>query len=327
MVRSNGFRVVHLLARRRLSSHLLPDSPIVYESFLKGCYRRFGSAICDKPRNFLSPNSRNVVNERNWLRVGLINVNLGATRSIHGTGFMARDYYDVLGVNRNATPSEIKKAYYGLAKKLHPDTNKYDPEAETKFQEVQKAYEVLKDEEKRQQYDQLGHESFEQAANGGAGGPGFNPFEGGFNPFEDIFRNSDNIFSSFFNRGLGGQDVKIAIELSFMEAVQGCTKTLTFQTDLPCEACGGTGVPPGTRPETCRRCRGSGMIITQTGPMTLQTTCPQCGGTGKTVSGLRLGAIKMARSKERRGGENKAIYNDYREGEENLMEAKNWDEG
>ncbi|KAG6424580.1 hypothetical protein SASPL_114998 [Salvia splendens] len=152
----------------------------------------------------------------------------------------------------NATTFEIKKAYYGLAKQLHPDTNKDDPEAEKKFQEVQKAYEVLKDEEKRQQYDQAGHEAFERA---GTGDGGFDPFGGGggFNPFQDIFRNSD-IFN-IFNWDMGGEDVKVAVELSFMEAVQGCTKTL-----------------------------GSSMVISQNGPFTLQAACPNCKGAGKIVS-------------------------------------------
>ncbi|XP_077235816.1 chaperone protein dnaJ GFA2, mitochondrial-like isoform X2 [Tasmannia lanceolata] len=203
----------------------------------------------------------------------------------------ARDYYDVLGVSKNANASEIKKAYYGLAKKLHPDTNKEDPDAEAKFQEVQRAYEVLKDEEKRSLYDQVGPEAFEQAASGGGPrGPG-GPFGGGGfgNPFEDIFGGGgggmNDFFKNIFNqRGYGGQDVKVTLELSFMEAVQGCTKTVTFQTALPCEACGGTGVPPGSRPETCKSCRGSGVISTQKGFFRFQTTCSQCGGTGKTVT-------------------------------------------
>ncbi|GFY90448.1 gametophytic factor 2 [Actinidia rufa] len=191
----------------------------------------------------------------------------------------ARDYYDTLGVNKSATASEIKKAYYGLAKQLHPDTNKNDPEAEKKFQEVQKAYEVLKDEEKRAQYDQVGHENFENAANGGGMNGQWGP---DFNPFNDMF-NNDNIFNTIFNRDMGGRDVKVPVELSFMEAVQGCTKTLTFQTDLSCEACGGAGVPPGTRPETCRTCRGSGVINKVTGPFRVQVTCSYCHGTGKIV--------------------------------------------
>ncbi|XP_042029977.1 chaperone protein dnaJ GFA2, mitochondrial-like [Salvia splendens] len=228
-----------------------------------------------------------VTDSRNVLKPGFWDI-LGAKRSIHATAQLSRDFYDVLGVNRNATASEIKKAYYGLAKQLHPDTNKDDQEAEKKFQDVQKAYEVLKGEEKRQQYDQVGHEAFERA---GTGEGGFDPFGGGggFNPFQDIFRNAD-IFN-IFNRDMGGEDIKcsltnfnIAVELSFMEAVQGCTKTLSVMTDLTCETCGGAGVPPGTKPETCKRCRGSGMVISQNGPFTLQATCPNCKGAGKIVS-------------------------------------------
>ncbi|CAL5398404.1 unnamed protein product [Camellia sinensis] len=272
MIRSNGVRLV----RHSLSRILLHDSPIaIYESILRGGYRTYGSAVTNQPRVLASFHSRNA-NSRRWMRLGVLNSNFGApaARAIHGTAYMAAgDYYDTLGVNKNATASEIKKAYYGLAKQLHPDTNKDDPEAEKKFQEVQKAYEVLKDEEKRAQYDQLGHETYESNANGGGmGGGQWGP---DFNPFTDIF-NTDNV-------GMGGKDVKVLVELSFMEAVQGCTKTLTFQSDLPCEACGGAGVPPGTRPETCQTCRGSGMINKVTGPFRVQVTCSYCHGTGKIV--------------------------------------------
>ncbi|XP_028126254.1 chaperone protein dnaJ GFA2, mitochondrial-like isoform X1 [Camellia sinensis] len=279
MIRSNGVRLV----RYSLSRILLHDSPIaIYESILRGGYRTYGSAVTNQPRVLASFHSRNA-NSRSWMRLGVLNSNFGApaARAIHGTAYMAAgDYYDTLGVNKNATASEIKKAYYGLAKQLHPDTNKDDPEAEKKFQEVQKAYEVLKDEEKRAQYDQLGHETYESNVNGGGmGGGQWGP---DFNPFTDIF-NTDNIFNTIFNRGMGGKDVKVLVELSFMEAVQGCTKTLTFQSDLPCEACGGAGVPPGTRPETCQTCRGSGMINKVTGPFRVQVTCYYCHGTGKIV--------------------------------------------
>ncbi|KAF2293629.1 hypothetical protein GH714_003519 [Hevea brasiliensis] len=167
-----------------------------------------------------------------------------------GSAYMSRDYYDVLGVNKNASSSEIKKAYYLLAKKLHPDTNKDDPEAEQKFQEVSKAYEV-------------GHDAYERNLNGDfhPGGPGFD------NPFDSFFRMDD-----------------VAIELSFMEAVQGCTKTITFQADIPCEACRGEGIPPGVRPQMCKSCKGTGMVFTQKGFVSLQHTCNKCGGTGQTVS-------------------------------------------
>ncbi|KAL1535921.1 Chaperone protein dnaJ gfa2, mitochondrial [Salvia divinorum] len=269
MIRCHGLRLV----RRSLTSLLR------HNSYSIGGCRGFGAAPCTQSRGFFYSNNGDA---RNVLKPGFWDI-LGAKRSIHGTAQLSRDFYDVLGVNRSATASDIKKAYYGLAKQLHPDTNKDDPEAEKKFQEVQKAYEVLKDEEKRQQYDQVGHEAFERA---GTGEGGFDPFGGGggggFNPFQDIFRNAD-IFN-IFNRDMGGEDVKVAVELSFMEAVQGCTKTLSVMTDLTCETCGGAGVPPGTKPETCKRCRGSGMVISQNGPFTFQATCPNCKGAGKIVS-------------------------------------------
>ncbi|KAH7570663.1 hypothetical protein JRO89_XS05G0152600 [Xanthoceras sorbifolium] len=281
MVRSNGTRLL-----RSLTRNLLDDSrtSILNKTVSGGCCRSFVTGPGHPVRICGNLAPKNVTSHRNWLLFGLLNVNLGATRSIHGTASMsAKDYYDVLGVTKNATLPEIKKAYYGLAKKLHPDTNKEDPEAEKKFQEVSKAYEVLKDEEKRAMYDQVGHESFvHQDANGGPG------YDGGFgNPFEDIF-NMENIFNmkDFFRNRMSGQDVKVALEISFMEAVQGCTKTVTFQTELPCEACGGVGVPPGVKPEKCRRCKGTGMEYIQSGIMSISQTCRQCGGRGHIVSSL-----------------------------------------
>ncbi|VAH98980.1 unnamed protein product [Triticum turgidum subsp. durum] len=155
-----------------------------------------------------------------------------------------RDYYDVLGVRKDAGQGEIKKAYYALAKKLHPDTNKGDADAEKKFQEVQKAYETLKDEEKKAVYDQVGPDQYERAAAGGGGAGGF---EGGFgNPFEDIFNAgrtggmNDFLRNIFKDRESGGQDIKVKLELSFMEAVEGCKKTINFQTLVTCETCNGS---------------------------------------------------------------------------------------
>ncbi|KAG5565079.1 hypothetical protein RHGRI_001087 [Rhododendron griersonianum] len=262
----------------------------VYESLLERGYRTYSSAFYNQPRVPASFNSVNV-NNRRWLPLGVFKSVLGAgtSRSIHGTAFKAaRDYYDTLGVSKNATASEIKKAYYGLAKQLHPDTNKNDPEAEKKFQEVQKAYEVLKDDEKRAQYDQLGHEAYESGDSSGMDGRQWSP---GFNPF-DIF-NGDNIFNSFFDRGLGGKDIKVSVELSFMEAVQGCTKTLTFQTELPCEACGmalfsDLEVGQGFLLEPDQKLAGpvkaqARSISKVTGPLRYQVTCPYCRGTGKIV--------------------------------------------
>uniref|UniRef100_A0A804REZ1 Chaperone protein dnaJ GFA2 mitochondrial n=1 Tax=Zea mays TaxID=4577 RepID=A0A804REZ1_MAIZE len=160
-----------------------------------------------------------------------------------------------------------------LAKKFHPDTNK-DADAEKTFQEVNRAYEVLKDNDKREIYDQLGPEAYERQASGGdPGGPGFPRG----NPFGDIF---GDIFDNAYR---GGQDVKVSVELSFMEAVQGCRKTITYEADTFCGTCNGSGVPPGTVPKTCKTCKGSGAIYMQKGIFTVECTCSLCNGSGKIV--------------------------------------------
>lgn len=273
-MKSHAAKIALLFARRSLQSGLLRSLPSNPSS----------RWICNS-------SSRVSMDKGEWrsgLQSGGIYINSCPRRYFHGTTQMlARDYYDVLGVSKNSSSSDIKKAYYALAKKLHPDTNKDDAEAERKFQEVQRAYEVLKDEEKRSLYDQVGHDAFEQASSGG--GPSGGPFggAGGFhNPFEDMFGGSDFFKSIFRDRDAGGQDIKVSLEISFMEAVQGCTKTLSFYADVPCETCNGTGVPPGTRPETCRNCRGAGMTFMQQGPFRLQTTCSMCGGSGKMVKNV-----------------------------------------
>ncbi|XP_037441252.1 chaperone protein dnaJ GFA2, mitochondrial-like, partial [Triticum dicoccoides] len=199
------------------------------------------------------------------------------SRSFHATARVnARDYYGVLGVSSDASASDIKKAYYGLAKKFHPDTNKDDSGAEKKFQEVNRAYEVLKDDDTRETYDQLGVEAYERLASGG--GPDGSPDSGGDfagdNPFSDIF-------TDIFDRG--GQDVQVPVELSFMEAVQGCRKTITYEADVLCGTCNGSGVPPGTIPQTCKACRGAGVTFIQRGMLSFESTCSRCGGSGKIV--------------------------------------------
>ncbi|KAI3818672.1 hypothetical protein L1987_12487 [Smallanthus sonchifolius] len=288
MVRSNAIKLFSWIARRPLSNDFVcilfhkfgEFDYFLYESLVRGGYRKFGSSIHGHYRIPNGHSYRDVVESRYRSHLGRVNAYCGRSRLIHGTSYMAaKDYYDTLGVSKNATASEIKKAYYGLAKKWHPDANKDDPEAETRFQEISKAYEVLKDEEKRAQYDQLGHETFEASANGGPG-----PDPGHWrNPFQDL---GDLFGFGPFARNFTGKDAKIALELSFMEAVQGCTKNVVFQTELPCETCGGTGVPPGTKPETCRRCKGAGMTFSQTGPFRIQVTCTQCGGSGRYVKNL-----------------------------------------
>ncbi|MED6171555.1 hypothetical protein PIB30_041705 [Stylosanthes scabra] len=274
MVRSNGARLFRLVSRRRLSA----NEPI-YRTVSQRGYRTLNSGLRNPSRVIGShpPNAGDGSNLKNWLPLRAANTCLGTSRSIHGTASLARDYYDVLGVSRNASASDIKKAYYGLAKKLHPDTNKDDPEAEKKFQEVSVAYEVLKDEEKRQQYDQVGHDAYVNQQSTGFGD------SSSFNPFEQIFRDHDFV-KSFFHQNIGGEDVKTFVELSFMEAVMGCTKTITYQTDVRCQTCGGSGVPPGTRPETCKRCKGSGMTYVQAGIFRMEKTCGTCKGLGKIVT-------------------------------------------
>ncbi|KAL5719236.1 hypothetical protein ACHQM5_012041 [Ranunculus cassubicifolius] len=283
MVRFNGARLAYLLSRRSLGSRLVNHAPYTVVNCL---HPRLFSGVCNSPRLLAYVNSENV-KQINGAWSGDLHGNIGVKRFIHGTRQLARDFYETLGVSKNASASEIKKAYYGLAKKLHPDTNKDDKDAEKKFQEVQKAYEVLKDDEKRSMYDQVGHNAYEQRANGGA--PGGGP--GGFNPFEDMadifnaFNSGGGGFSGGFGPGFGPDlDVKVSLDLSFMEAVRGCSKTVTFETTLACEACGGTGHPPGTRPETCKTCRGSGVSTLQRGPFMFQSTCGKCGGSGVSVS-------------------------------------------
>ncbi|XP_039048076.1 chaperone protein dnaJ GFA2, mitochondrial-like isoform X2 [Hibiscus syriacus] len=277
MFGSKGVRLIHCLIRH---SHSLSSTPFHHpntKTLIAGSLRSFTAGFGSP----IGSHTPQLAKTRNCLVFGLLNLNLGARRPIHGTApLSARDYYDVLGVSKNATASEIKKAYFGLAKKLHPGVNKDDPEAEKKFQEVSKAYEVLKDENKRAEYDQVGHDAFEQQrSNSGFTEEDFNPFN--FANFQDIFKAHD-----IFRNQMGGEDIKVAIELSFMEAVQGITKTVTFQAPVLCQACGGQGVPPGVKPERCRHCGGLGMLSMNKGFMSIRSTCPHCGGTGQFVSKL-----------------------------------------
>ncbi|KAL0737821.1 hypothetical protein Bca4012_014031 [Brassica carinata] len=286
MLPTNGAKVIRLLARRCLSSTRVQDfANQKLRGVAVGSYRRLNTGT-GNPAKVLGDHASKSGHDRKWINFGGFNSNFGSTRSIHGTGsssMSAKDYYELLGVNKNATDGEIKKAYYALAKKLHPDMNKDDPEAEKKFQEVSKAYEILKDKEKRDLYDQVGHDAFEQNASGGfpndggGFGQGFNPFDNPFDIFDLFSRNKQDF---------GGQDVKVLLELSFMEAVQGCSKTVTFQTDMACNTCGGQGVPPGTKRERCKACDGSGMTTMRRGILSIQRTCQQCGGAGQTFSSI-----------------------------------------
>ena len=198
-----------------------------------------------------------------------------------------RDYYEVLGVKKNASKDEIKSAYRKLAKQYHPDNKETGNEA--KFKEVQEAYDVLFDDQKRSAYDQFGHAAFEQAG----GNPGANPFEGGFGGFGDL----GDIFNSFFGGGRQqrrnpagprrGNDVIKRIKVDFMDAINGREIEVPVEVDEQCPSCGGTGAKTPNDIETCSQCQGRGYVSmrkqTLFGPMTTQETCPNCGGSGKTI--------------------------------------------
>lgn len=202
-----------------------------------------------------------------------------------------RDYYEVLGVSRNATEDEIKKAYRQLAKKYHPDLNPGNKEAEAKFKEANEAYEVLSNKEKKARYDQFGHAGVDpNAAAGGPGGAGFD-FDFG------------DIFSSFFGGGFGGDpfgsrgsnpnapqrgsDTTVSITISFEEAAKGCTRIVEVPRVEKCSECGGSGAKKGTSPVQCPECHGRGHIQTQQrtpfGVISTSKACPRCGGKGTII--------------------------------------------
>lgn len=194
-----------------------------------------------------------------------------------------RDYYEVLGVDRNADEATIKKAYRGLAKKYHPDMNPGDAEAEAKFKEASEAYAVLSDPDKKRQYDQYGHAAFDQ----GAGGGGFSYDSADFGDiFSEIFGFGGRR-SSRSNGPMRGADLQVVTRLTFEEAVFGAKKEVEINTKVECECCGGSGAKPGTSPETCPTCKGKGQIPVVTnsffGQIRSIQTCHDCGGKGKII--------------------------------------------
>ena len=202
-----------------------------------------------------------------------------------------RDYYEVLGLNKGADEASIKKAYRTLAKKYHPDMNPGNAEAEQKFKEVNEAYSVLSDPDKKAKYDQYGHAAFDQSAGGGYGG------YGGFSDFGDI----GDIFSSFFGGGFGfggssssrknspqrGEDIGVRVTLTFEEAAFGVKKDISYKRIQKCDDCHGSGAAKGTQAETCSHCNGTGQrrVMQRMGGMQFQTTvtCDNCHGTGKII--------------------------------------------
>ena len=202
-----------------------------------------------------------------------------------------RDYYEVLGVDRNADDAALKKAYLQLAKKYHPDVNPGDKEAEAKFKEATEAYSVLSDPAKRKQYDQFGHAAFENGGGGGAGGFGGFDFSG--SDMGDIF---GDIFGDLFGGGsrrrpnngpTKGANLRARVNITFEEAVFGCDKELEITLKDECTTCHGTGAKPGTSPVTCPRCNGEGQIVytqqSMFGMVRNVQTCPDCHGTGKII--------------------------------------------
>ena len=202
-----------------------------------------------------------------------------------------RDYYEVLGLSKGAGEAEIKKAYRSMAKKYHPDMNPGDAEAEAKFKEVNEAYAVLSDADKKAQYDQYGHAAFDQTAGGGAGFGGF----GGFGDFGDIGDIFGNIFGGAFggsqrsnrNAPMRGEDVGARVTISFEEAAFGVKKDVSYNRIQKCPDCSGSGAAKGTKAETCSACGGQGQrrVTQRLGGMAFQTTatCDACRGTGKII--------------------------------------------
>ncbi len=206
---------------------------------------------------------------------------------------MARDYYQVLGVQRDASVDDLKKAFRKAARKHHPDVNPGDKDAEAKFKEVNEAYSVLSDPEKRKTYDQYGHEAF---TSGGAGAGGFRPGAGGFGGvrFEDLFRGAGggrggggfaDLFGDLFGGGGGaapGEDLRAEVTVDLADVVHGSTIQLEIQREVACKTCTGSGFQPGGKQSTCPQCGGRGKVTMGSGFLSFSQACPQCGGAGKT---------------------------------------------
>jgi molecular chaperone DnaJ len=205
-----------------------------------------------------------------------------------------RDYYEVLGVGRSADEKDLKAAYRKLAKQLHPDANQGDAQTEAKFKELNEAYDVLKDPQKRAAYDRFGHQAFENGMGGGRGGAGFGP---DFNSsMSDIF---EDLFGDFMGGGGGGRgrrgggrgngatrgaDLRYNMEINLTEAFSGKTAQVRVPSSVTCETCNGSGAKPGTSPKTCSTCGGHGAVRSQSGFFTVERTCPSCQGRGQVIS-------------------------------------------
>jgi len=196
---------------------------------------------------------------------------------------MAKDYYERLGVSRDANLDDVKKAFRKLAMQYHPDRNPGDKQAEQRFKEINEAYAVLSDKEKRAQYDQVGHAAFEAGAAGGMGG-----FSGDFrSSFADVF---DDLFGEFMGQRRGqrrgpqrGADLRYNLEISLEEAFAGKKVRIRVPTSIACETCRGSGAKAGAKPESCGTCGGAGKVRAQQGFFTIERTCPTCQGAGEII--------------------------------------------
>ena len=204
-----------------------------------------------------------------------------------------RDYYEVLGVSRSASADEIKKGYRSKAKELHPDRNADNPDAEAQFKDVNEAYDVLKDADKKAAYDRLGHAAVDGGTGASArpGGPGYGGFrgQGDFaSAFSDVF---DDLFGDFMGggrqgggrRAARGSDLRYNLRVSLEEAYSGLQKTINVPTSIACAECNGTGAESGAEPTTCPTCSGLGKVRAQQGFFTVERTCPTCHGLGQMI--------------------------------------------
>lgn len=191
-----------------------------------------------------------------------------------------KDYYEVLGVNRDASEEDIKKAYRKLAMKYHPDRNPDNPKAEEQFKEAKEAYEMLSDDQKRTAYDQYGHAGVDPSMGAGAGGAGFGGFGDAFGDiFGDIFGGGRGQRSNVYR----GADLRYNMEISLEDAAKGTETKIRIPVQATCETCDGTGAKKGKSPVTCSTCNGHGQVRMQQGFFSVQQTCPKCHGTGKII--------------------------------------------
>lgn len=203
-----------------------------------------------------------------------------------------RDYYEVLGVSKGASAEELKKAYRKKAKELHPDRNSDNPDAESQFKEVNEAYDILKDADKKAAYDRYGHAAFDGGMGGGprAGGFGGGRGQGDFaSAFSDVF---EDLFGDFMGgqrggggrqRAMRGSDLRYNLRITLEEAYQGLQKAITVPTSVTCGECSGSGAEGGSEPQTCPTCSGMGKVRAQQGFFTVERTCPTCSGAGQVV--------------------------------------------